>query len=177
MITLSNIISLRKPEYRDIADLLLVKNNNNAKYLLGGNRDNDYTSEDIKNWIDFHNNRSDEILYVIYECINQCVIGHVALYNIDNIVKKAEFGILIGNEMAMGKGYGSLCLKYMLSLAFNELNLNRIELNLLSENIPAFKLYEKYGFKTEGLLRSAQYKNNRYYDIMLMSILKNEYVK
>ena len=60
---------------------------------------------------------------------------------------------------------------------FNELGLNRIYLSFIKENLPAFNLYKKTGFKEEGCLRQAIYKNGVYYDSVLMSILKFEYEK
>lgn len=177
MIKLDDKIILRKPEHQDTADLLEVKNNKTAAALLGGYRERDYTEEDIHKWIDFHNNNTDEIIYVIYDIAMDRVVGHVGFYNIDRRIRKAEFAILIGNDACRGRGYGSLCLNYFIEMGFDNLNLNRIELTLLKENNTAMKLYERFGFVVEGIQKQAQFKNGRYYDVVLMALLRENYAK
>jgi RimJ/RimL family protein N-acetyltransferase len=53
--------------------------------------------------------------------------------------------------------------------------LNKISLEVLSNNIIALNLYKKLGFVTEGIKRQEVYKNNQWVDSIIMSILKNEY--
>jgi len=170
----NNQFLLRKPIKSDVADLLAVKNNKNTAKLLGGDTP-DYSSMDIINWIDYHNNCKDEELFIIYDKYNDIVIGHIGLYKIDNKVKSAEFAILIGNDAYIGKGVGSQVTALMLEFGFNKLLLNRISLSLLHENIPAYKLYKKIGFVKEGCLRESVWKNERYFDNVLMAILKKDY--
>lgn len=40
----------------------------------------------------------------------------------------------------------------------------------------AKKLYNRVGFKEEGVLRNAAYKNGKYENLIIMSILKNEFI-
>jgi RimJ/RimL family protein N-acetyltransferase len=101
------------------------------------------------------------------------VIGHVGLYNIDFRVRKAEFAILIAGEDNQGKGYGSLCTKFMIDYAFDELNIRKINLSLLSENKRAVSMYNKIGFLQEGILRNDQYKNGKYHDVILMALARS----
>lgn len=51
----------------------------------------------------------------------------------------------IGDESNKGKGYGEETMKMVLDFGFYELNLHRIQLDVLSYNTPAIKLYEKLG--------------------------------
>ena len=59
----------------------------------------------------------------------------------------------------------------MLNHAFNDLNLNRIQLRVLENNESAINLYKAVGFKEEGLLREVVIKNNEYQNMFIMSIL------
>jgi len=65
----------------------------------------------------------------------------------------------------------------MIKFGFEELNLNRICLSVIESNIKAIKLYEKVGFMQEGILREAQFKNNKFLNMVIMAILKSEYEK
>ena len=57
------------------------------------------------------------------------------------------------------------------------MNLNRIELGVLGSNISGLKLYEKVGFKREGVKRQSIYKNGKFVDVIMMAILKEEFCK
>lgn len=166
---------LRLPDKEiDISDLFEVKNNKKTSKYLGGNTPT-YSEEDIYNWIEYHNNCKNEDLFVIEDKQNKKVIGHIGLYNIDLNVRSAEYAILIGNNEYLGKGVGKQVTNLILDYGFNKINLNRIYLSLIKENLAAFNLYKKMGFRDEGCLRQAILKKGIYYDSVLMSILKSEY--
>ncbi len=168
---INDLLILRKPEQEDAETLYHLKNNQETNDLLGGFTTG-YDKESIKNWILFHNNAKNECLYIIEEHSTKKVIGHVGLYNIDHRIRKAEFAIMIGDKNSRGKGYGSICTDFMIDFGFNQLNLNRIELSLLSTNKVAYQLYLKKGFQKEGLLKQAQFKNGAYIDVVLMAKFK-----
>lgn len=65
----------------------------------------------------------------------------------------------------------------VLKYAFEELNMNRIEANILEYNQASIALFEKCGFTMEGRRRKKVFKNNKYNDILEYSILKEEYEK
>ena len=171
MITLNKILLLKKPEMSDLEELYILKNDEDSNALLGG-FNTGYSKDSIKKWILFHNEKTDEVLYIIQDIASGKLIGQVGFYNIDYRIGKAEFAILIADNFFRGKGFGDLCIKYMLTFGFNQLNLNRIELSLLSNNIKAMHLYNKNGFEQEGIQKQAQYKNGCYIDVILMAKFK-----
>lgn len=103
------------------------------------------------------------------------ILGLVSLTNIDCINRSATFHIMIGDSLNRGKGCGTIATKQMLKHAFYNLNLNKVELTVLESNKVAQHLYEKVGFKLEGTKRQAIYKNGEYQNIIMMSILKEEF--
>lgn len=169
---INELIIIRKPEQEDADALHQLKNDLESNALLE-DFTKGYSKEDIKEWIRFHNDASNECLYLIQEMISSNVIGHVGLYNIDHRVGKAEFAILIADKSSRGKGYGQMCTEFMLDFGFNQLHLNRIELSLLSTNTVAYNLYLKMGFIKEGLLKQAQFKDGNYIDVILMAKFKD----
>ena len=54
------------------------------------------------------------------------------------------------------------------------MNLNRIELDVFAENARARRVYEKVGFREEGVRRQAVYKYGRYQDVVVMGLLAGE---
>ena len=55
------------------------------------------------------------------------------------------------------------------------MTLNRIYLYIYKTNPRAIHVYEKCGFVHEGNLKQSSYRNGRYIDILLMSMLRREW--
>ena len=165
---------LRRPEPGDLDALYRFKNDpDSAAQLVGFTTG--YSMQDLRDWLEFHRKKSDEVLFAIASAADDACIGHAGLYSIDMRVGMAEFGILIGPRELRGKGIGRACTLACLEYGFHQLNLNRIYLSVLAENRRARHLYASVGFQEEGTLRQAQFKNGRYLDINMMSILRGEY--
>jgi RimJ/RimL family protein N-acetyltransferase len=104
-------------------------------------------------------------------------IGNTGLHDVDAVNRTAEFGIVIGEKDYWNRGYGTKATKLTLRHGFENLNLNRIYLEVFETNPRAMKAYESAGFMREGILRQAIFKNSRYIDVILMSILQSEWMK
>lgn len=85
------------------------------------------------------------------------------------------FGYRYREKDQLGKGYGSEAIKVLQKFVFEELNLNRLELEVYEYNERAYKSYVKCGFKEEGRYRNKIYKKGKYWDVICMSILKDEF--
>ena len=105
------------------------------------------------------------------------LIGNCGLFGIDWRVRQAEFGIFIGAKQYWNQGYGTEVMELLLKHAFKTLNLNRISLEVYESNLGAIRAYEKSGFVLEGRKRQGMYIDGRYVDILLMSVLHDEWVK
>lgn len=101
-------------------------------------------------------------------------IGTVSLKNIDKIVRQAEYAIITSSKVH-GKGYAYKATIELLNYAFNNLNLNRIYLDVLEDNVRANKFYLKCGFKLEGTFRQFIFVKGKIYDLNWYSILKSEF--
>jgi RimJ/RimL family protein N-acetyltransferase len=63
----------------------------------------------------------------------------------------------------------------LLRHGFGTLNLNRVYLRVYADNQYAIRTYEKVGFVHEGRLRQAVYKYGKYSDVLMMSVLREEW--
>lgn len=77
-------------------------------------------------------------------------IGNCMYYDIDDINKQAELGILIGDKDYWGKGYGSDTVNTLVTYIFNNSSINRIYLKTLAWNVRAQKCFQKCGFISCG---------------------------
>lgn len=105
------------------------------------------------------------------------IVGDIALNDIDFSNRSCNLRLAIDNEKDCGKGCGSEAISITLDYGFGMLNLHRIELEVYSFNERAIHVYEKIGFKREGLKRDALYFNHKYHDAIYMSILDSEFNK
>lgn len=104
-------------------------------------------------------------------------IGNTSFMSVNWASRSAEIGIFIGEKSHWNQGYGRETMRTMLRYGFDTLNLNRIFLHVFEDNFRGIKAYEHVGFIHEGRLRQAEYKNGKYSDILIMSVLKEEWDK
>jgi RimJ/RimL family protein N-acetyltransferase len=102
-------------------------------------------------------------------------IGCTGFHGINWVIRRAEWGILIGDPAHWNQGYAREAARRMLQYGFEELNLNRVELRVHSSNIAGIKAYEAAGFVREGSLRQATWLDGRYDDVLVMSVLREEW--
>ena len=71
-----------------------------------------------------------------------------------------------------GRGVGSALLGAAVDLADRWLNLRRVELEVYTDNAPAIRLYERFGFAIEGTLRGFAFRDGAYVDAYAMARLR-----
>jgi UDP-4-amino-4,6-dideoxy-N-acetyl-beta-L-altrosamine N-acetyltransferase len=106
---------------------------------------------------------------------NDNILGLVSLTGINYTNRTCVYSIMIGNNECRGKGIGTYATNTMLNHAFNNMNMNRVELLVLESNERAIHMYEKCGFVYEGKKREAVYKNGRYCDMLIYSVIKSDW--
>ena len=103
------------------------------------------------------------------------LIGSLAFINIDWRNRASEFGIMIGDKTYWNQGFGTEAVQLLVKHGFNTLNLNRIYLHVFENNPRAIRAYEKAGFIHEGRKRQAEFKDGKYIDVLVMSMLREEF--
>ena len=83
---------------------------------------------------------------------------------------------MIGEKAYWSKGYGSDAVATLVRFGFEEMNLNRIELRVFDFNERAQASYRKCGFVEEGRMRQSHYADGAYCDVVVMSVLRDEWV-
>ena len=88
---------------------------------------------------------------------------------------RATLGIAIHDDRFWNRGLGSDAVATLVDGAFRARPLVRIDLTVLTDNERAIRAYERAGFKREGVMRSYTYQNGEYRDLVLMSVLHEEW--
>ncbi len=140
-----------------------------------GNYSNNYTFGAERAYTDNH--KTDNHNYAIVRLSDDKVIGSCGLKEVNHLHQKCEVGLFIGEEEDRGKGYGYETLSLLCDYAFNFLNMNSISLDYFNSNPSVKYCYDKVGFKDAGILRQGYYCHGKFYDVMRMDILKDEFNK
>ena len=103
------------------------------------------------------------------------LIGFVAIHSIEWNNQCGTLSIGIGEAEDRGKGLGGEAIDLILNYAFNELNLYRVGLDVISTNERAIRAYRKAGFREEGRLRASVFRDGERHDRILMCVLRDEW--
>ena len=102
-------------------------------------------------------------------------IGSIGLDNISLKDHNATFGIAIGDKDYWSKGFGTEAARLIINYGFEQLNLHRINSSVIGFNERSYRLHKRLGFTEEGRQREAIFKNGKFYDHVVLGILKEEW--
>lgn len=103
-------------------------------------------------------------------------VGGIDLTSIDQIDKNGVLSVVISKESDRGKGLASEAIRLLLEHAFSCMSLHKVILNVDSRNLAAVNCYKKIGFIEEGRHRDHSFVNGEFSDVIIMSILKAEFI-
>ena len=132
------------------------------------------TIEGEKEWLE-NAIKENSYIFAIVDLETDKIIGNCGIENINGKDRIGTLGIFIGEEKNRSKGYGAEALRLLLDYGFNYLNLNNINLGVMSFNERAIACYKKVGFKEYGRRRESYFLNGKYYDHVYMDILAREF--
>ncbi len=166
-------ITLRAIEIEDLELIREMINDPEIENMTGGGGlpVSKYQQE---NWFKSLENRKNEVRLMI-DTESNGTIGMVMLTDIDYKNSTAQFHSKIATSKNIrGKGYGTKATNALVEYGFDQLNLNCIYSHIIEYNIASQRVKEKCGFKKDGVLRNRVYKNGKYHNIVVWSILKSE---
>ncbi len=113
-------------------------------------------------------------IYVIR--INKKIVGMIDLQNGDKFNNKAEIGYWLAEEH-QGKGIITEACRRIINKVFNDYGINRMTIKAAVGNLKSRHIPERLGFVMEGVERSGEFLNGRYVDLVVYSMLKDEWMK
>lgn len=161
-------------------DYILInkwRNDPELQLLTGGNFR--YVSLDIeKNWVKEKslNNRTEIYLAICLNDDSKKMIGYLSFNKIDYLNRTAEGGgIIIGDKEFRDGTIWIEVYQFLMSYAFDVLNLNRFYGVCLNEHKLTMTIMPILFWKLEGICKQVVYKRGKYHDIAIWALLKEEY--
>jgi D-cysteine desulfhydrase len=166
-------IAIRKFEERDIVNKInWINDERNNRYL---HYDLPLKYENTCHWFKRNQKRTDRYDAVIE--VDGIPVGVIGLLSIDRNNSKAEYYITMGSHEYKGRGIATEASRLILKYAFDQLGLNKVYLFTEVENTTAQRLFEKVGFKREGVLRSDIKSRGQFVDRFVYGVFKKDYYK
>ena len=131
---------------------------------------NDYLKRIIENPLD-----SNKIYYAIHKNEPDTFIGYGMIYFLNRHNRSCMLGIVIGEKSEWGKGYAREALTAIVTYCFNTLEVNRIGAGVYEFNERSIRLFERVGFKREGVTRQSILRRGQFYDEIQYGLLKSEW--
>lgn len=114
-----------------------------------------------------------EGVYHLLACADDEVIGQIGLHTFPNRPRRqhvGQIGMAVRDDW-QGKGVGTALMQAVVDLADKWLNLSRLELDVYTDNEPAIRLYQKFGFTVEGTAIHYAFRDGQFVDVYLMARL------
>ena len=137
--------------------------------------DHDISLSEHKTWINSLKETQKNRVFVVFRDKNS--IGIVSLNNINHTHKTSDWAYYLCSKDIRGQGLGALIEYKLLNYFFFELNFDKLNCEVLEINPTVIKLHKKFGFKEEGIKRKNIIKNGVRLDVILLGILKDEWVE
>jgi RimJ/RimL family protein N-acetyltransferase len=121
-------------------------------------------------------NNSDAFIYKAVDTTTGNTVGHVSLGGISRKNRSGRISrVLVGSNSNRGKGCCQEMVKAVLKIGFEDLKLHRISLGVYDFNTAAIRCYQKSGFITEGTTRDVLLFKGKWWSLIEMSILEDEW--
>ena len=145
------------------------------KLSLGLNRN--MCKEEALGWVKSRMRHQDySVFWAICAKDSGKMIGYASLTDIHYINRSANFsGIVIGDKNYQDGLAWIETYLFIYEYVFERLNLNRIYGHAIDEHPSTILMRSVMFSTTEGVMRQAAFKNGRYYDVSISSILRDEY--
>lgn len=101
-------------------------------------------------------------------------VGAIRLFNISWEHSRTEMGCWLGKDY-WGRGYVTEATIGMVRFGFEELGIEGIHAHCLVENEASARVLEKAGLSLEGTIRHAVKKGDRFHDVLLFGIIREDF--
>ena len=101
-------------------------------------------------------------------------LGEIRLRDVDLNDRRARLGLALYDPALLGQGLGRAAIRILFRHAFQELDLHRLSLRVLADNVRAVACYKSCGFVDEGRERESALVGNGWVDDVIMGCLAHE---
>lgn len=135
-----------------------------------------YSIQESEAWVTSRSEswaHAEEYSFVVYSMRNNELLGCVAINQINQNHKIGNIGYWMRKNV-LNKGAATKAVSLVSEFGFDSLDLSRLEIVMVPNNIASKKVAEKSGAKFEGILRKRLVVHGEALDACMYSLIKNE---
>ena len=129
-----------------------------------------YDERKVEDYFDAQQ-KSNRIVFMLM--LGEFPIGEIKLKDIDRTKKECSLGIHLQNDLVKGKGYGTMGEKMAIKYAFDKLEMQAINADVVLKNTKSQHILEKLGFcylRCDDTFKYYRLEKNNYYSTIDNSI-------
>lgn len=131
---------------------------------------------DEERWIEKVADEKEHHVQLAMVTVEGTHIGNMGLHRIHWKDRVAWSGAVIGEKEYWGRGFGTEAKMLLLNHAFNVMNLRKVTAAHFEFNDRSRESQAKCGYREEGRLKAHHYLDGRYWDEVLMSVFKEDWL-
>lgn len=102
-------------------------------------------------------------------------LGQCGIHQVHDRSRVGRLACIVASRGDHGRGFGSAAIRALCDLAFDERGLHKLWLMVFAHNARGRGIYERVGFRQEGLLREEYFHEGAWHDMVRMSLLAREW--
>ena len=164
------MVTLRSFQLSDVPWLVRYLNHDEVTHHITDAIPSPYTEADAHWWLD-HSHSTTLIKAIDYEGqLVGCISAEVGDFEYN---RSAELGYWVGREH-WNKGIATAAVHQFMKQLFEQTDLVRLFVSVVSVNKASIRVLSKNGFSLDGELKMASFRQGKFYDEQLWSLLKPE---
>ena len=174
------LVVLRPFEAEDIPAMARILSDPDVGRLTGSVNssdvpaDSDEVTDELWDWYGSRATVDGRLDLAVVDRATDELVGEVVINQVDCDNRSANFRTLVGPQ-GRDRGLGTEAARLIIDHAFAELGLHRISLEVFAFNPRARRVYEKVGFRSEGVLRDALRFDGAWVDAEVMAMLRPDW--
>lgn len=167
---IENRAILKNIQFEDLPLVLKWRNQDHIRNVMFNS--NIILMEQHSAWFENLQNNKTAISKIFY--FDEIPYGVVNINQMSRVNNSCEWGFYIG-EVSAPRGMGTVLSYKALNYIFKELNIRKVNAEVIENNPKSRDFHAKLGFKHDGTLRKHIFKDNEYMDIDVYSMFNSEW--
>jgi RimJ/RimL family protein N-acetyltransferase len=133
-----------------------------------------FTRAAVEHFLETLPNNNERADWAIFAKSDNTYLGEVVLNDLDETNQSMNFRIALSSQAVVGQGFGTEATRAVVGYGFDVVGLHRISLGVFAFNPRAQRVYEKCGFRQEGVERDALLWDGQWVDQIRMAMLATD---
>jgi [ribosomal protein S5]-alanine N-acetyltransferase len=133
------------------------------------------SADSIRHYCSQLMNSSNNFFFALHLNEQSEFIGTAKIGSVNKYSGTADLGIMIGRKDLWGHGYATEAIELLCGAAFKQLKIRRLTAGSMSNNPGMIRVFEKLGFKIEGIMRQHDRTEEGYVDHVHLGCFECEF--